>query len=742
VTPRWNPQDGKYEWWSDDTGWQVDDQGNRVALTDAEIAEAQAKGQIPSDASEEAKKAVADALANLGVRTWRNDPKNAREVALLDRWNRLHAKDYGTISDSEAENQASIYRFLGLDFEPALDLYARYRNGEQGIPIPTAQGVADWAAQTEAAAALRGEIGVRRAQAGLPTAGLPAPAPNNPLGQAIWDATANLEPVTRDRVRSAMLLGAGLEGGGVIGPWTAGDEGTAFGPFQIRGLTQAEAEDPVRAVQFMLHEHVGGEATYLRAVQEIPDALWNSDPLGAATLAVANAERVGGWHKGLTIDEAVNIYGGRDRIAAKAGETGGGGAAPGVTVHGLPTGLPAVVARRTLTADEENDYGFNYAPYGVSREAYIEAVDTHQDAFAIQREMDRRQFNTKYGTDWSASEVEDALKLNLTGEDIKAVVAAGQKPRQWWEKQMADTEARLKQYGLDWTDLEAWYRNKSLTIPDLQLAKQMNMSPDDLALAIQKLGSADAVWDAWQMGYTAPAAMRPEQVALFNLKNDVNVAAYKAWQQIPEAIKPSVPYDQIEAMYKVAKAEARARGQYLAPDQYLQSEFPGLFGGGTADELRRDLEKLSQPEYYVSGREPIPGTYGYTEITGGPHGATARVGGPMGQTGGYQGLFEWAGQPGGMYGYTPTGGMVAQRAMAQAFLGAPGPLGTQTQAQYQAQRASIAARYPQLAARAAAGEFETEEQKRRRRLREGLISAAGSSAAPATGGAVAVGKVK
>lgn len=91
------------------------------------------------------------------------------------------------------------------------------------------------------------------------------------------------------RVRFAMIMGALLEGGNLTGPWSVGDNGTSFGPYQIHlpaynnPPTVAQANDPAFAVKFMLQRYENG-------VNSVPFALWLTNPVQAASDAVYKAE--------------------------------------------------------------------------------------------------------------------------------------------------------------------------------------------------------------------------------------------------------------------------------------------------------------------------------------------------------------------------------------------------------------------------------------------------------------------
>lgn len=169
---------------------------------------------------------------------------------------------------------------------------------------------------------------------------------------------AAIDRATADpHVRAAMRLGALLEGGSFTGPWSVGDQGTSFGPFQIHlpahpGVTQAAAEDPAQAVLFMLPEY---EAAALR----VPASQWQSDPAGAAATVVYYAERPAVMYPTNRVRAAWAQLTG----TAPSGDSGGAGSGlpPSGTVTGgaVPasggafawlTGLPAAFGAHAIGA--------------------------------------------------------------------------------------------------------------------------------------------------------------------------------------------------------------------------------------------------------------------------------------------------------------------------------------------------------------------------------------------------------
>ena len=180
---------------------------------------------------------------------------------------------------------------------------------------------------------------------------------STPLESAIDSATSD------PHLRVALRLGALLEGGSFAGPWSPGDQGTSFGPYQIHlpahpGVTRAQAEDPVQAVLFMLPEY---EAAALR----VPADAWAQDPATAAAQVVYYAERPAAMYPAARIRQAWATLTGAAPSPDPAGGTPGpapsgavsGGAAPASGgawdwLAGLPAlwGTHAIGARAALVA--------------------------------------------------------------------------------------------------------------------------------------------------------------------------------------------------------------------------------------------------------------------------------------------------------------------------------------------------------------------------------------------------------
>jgi hypothetical protein len=393
----------------------------------------------------------------------------------------LHAKDFGNISDSQAELQANVYRYLGLNFEESLNLYARYVNGEVGIPAPTPEAVKEWYGQfktdTERAAAAdwaRGPVAAART-------GLPPGAEQTDVGQAILAVTSD------PTVQAAMWHGTSGEGG-QTGPWgtgpggpSVGDSGNAVGPWQINfgpandpnqdgvrerrdgtSISREQAADPATAAQWMLSE-------YEYAVSTVPPELWQSDPGGALRLAQANAERPEGWHEGLTVEEAVAIYGGRVETGPIAA----------VGPRGLPGGLPAVPGALELTTEER---GFNQAQAkalpledllqykqetGLSGRTLVESLyalyhNANPGRYPLTSEESTiAEYRAQHpkAEAWTDDDWRYVIANELGLEDIQAAEAAGQTPQAYVAKSVQEFDAFLKKNKLtlqEFQEAEKW----------------------------------------------------------------------------------------------------------------------------------------------------------------------------------------------------------------------------------------------------------------------------------------------
>lgn len=703
----------------------------------------------------------------------------------LQRWNALQQQQGAPTLTGPQAQEALRYAEAGFTFEQALNLYSKW---VQGADLPSPTEIGDWMRTKTQEAWYANEISRMQAAAAAPTAGAPQAigqllsqeARQLPLVQQIFAQTPD------DRVRLSMILAALLEGGSLSGPWASGDDGAAHGPFQIHALSFEEANDLARAVQFMLEEHQGGAATFIAAVEAIPDELWQSDPLAAATLAVANAERVGGWHEGLTAEEAATIYGGREHIEARwqqAGEVptavGGGAlrdvaATPYAPVEAAgQVGLEALIYNSDLPrpfTGAELSAGAVQFP-NLSGVALIDAMLaatgrplTDQEAAAIR---DARQMAIEMRgkiDEWSDEDKAFIWREGMTLEDVVETVRAGQTPEKWWRGKMDEAKEYLARFDLTMEDAGVM-QEYGIPIQEYQVMHDLEMTPQNWVRTSSTFGgplTPDEIFAAAKMGYD-PSVVRPEQIAAIKLRTDLSAQVTRLTGQITEDIRPDIDPRAFAEDYYGAQQEARMRGELLLPEDFLRSDYPGLFGGGTARELRVDLEKIGRWQEAGTVRGPDiyrqPTTYErvgpYHKVKAATY-ALERMGGIFSYEGGRTpgGRGTHAGDVAAMVEYADrlrraeypaAQEMYAERAQAQAFLGAPGPLGTQTREEWLAQREKVAARYPELAGREEEGEFETEEAKRRRELKAkakaGLKGPAIGKGTPASKALGMVGKL-
>ncbi len=122
----------------------------------------------------------------------------------------------------------------------------------------------------------------------------------------IWDA---ITAATSDaRTQLAMLIGSGLESNFGANT-TPGDAGSSFGPWQFHftgptklGLTPQQAADPLQSARAIA-------PTYQWAVDQVPTALWVSDPKQAAAQAAYLAEQPARMYPQASIDSVWSTLG-------------------------------------------------------------------------------------------------------------------------------------------------------------------------------------------------------------------------------------------------------------------------------------------------------------------------------------------------------------------------------------------------------------------------------------------------
>jgi hypothetical protein len=422
----------------------------------------------------------------------------------LRAWND-EAKKQGlpTISGEDAAD-ARAWEYVGFTFEESLNAYSRWMRSEAGVPAPTGEAIKAWIDETNAR-----EIPYYVA-APTPPTGLPAGAEQTEVGQAILGVTDD------PAVQAAMWAGAGNEGG-QQGPWGTQPGGNhvggagEVGPWQIhpihfQNIAPEAAADPNSAALYMLPR-------YQDAVKSVPAEVWQSDPGGALTLAIANAERPQGWHEGLTVEEAVSIYGGRP----DTGPIAPGATTPG-TIRTMPTG--ETTRSRTLSAAEENDYTLNYAPYGVSRENYVAARDMGLDPFAVQARNDYIELNR---------DLEEGL---ITGEDFALALEAMQ------QYHLTAAQIRTAQQ----LDIPFDEYGKTIaggyTDEDVRTATQLGIPLSEYQWARGEGVSNEQIREGKRTG--VPLAQTVFEVRLADTQERMDTEFTAAWNKLVGSIDPNV----------------------------------------------------------------------------------------------------------------------------------------------------------------------------------------------------------
>jgi hypothetical protein len=165
----------------------------------------------------------------------------------------------------------------------------------------------------------------------------------NPVVDAILAKTSD------QHLRLALLMGSNLESG--WNPNAVGDYNTSFGPFQIHlpahpGVTQAQAENPAWAVNYMFGEYQAG-------VNRVPSSLWASNPATAAATAAFYAERPSTMYPSDRVSTAWPAV----NAAASGGGVSIGGPDQTTTTFNDPTGLLDAV---TAVGKAVNDFGASF----------------------------------------------------------------------------------------------------------------------------------------------------------------------------------------------------------------------------------------------------------------------------------------------------------------------------------------------------------------------------------------------
>lgn len=237
-------------------------------------------------------------------------PLTREEDDALRRWNDDKPDWADSIGAGEAQDARSyMAAYQGLVFEEALDMFARWRAGQVGVPSPSgASAAVSLAGGREMfGPAFEQFPGYAEAQAAAArSSNIFGNVPDTSLTQAIVARTDD------PKVQWAMMIGAIGEGGSLSptasGEWPYNATSGAAGPYQIlpsHDLRDEEANDPTIAVGFMTEggvdvrgQHFEHHTSYEDGVAYV-DAnypeLWATDPVTAGLLAAGYAEKPAGF---------------------------------------------------------------------------------------------------------------------------------------------------------------------------------------------------------------------------------------------------------------------------------------------------------------------------------------------------------------------------------------------------------------------------------------------------------------
>jgi hypothetical protein len=643
MTPRYNSEDEQWHWWSDDTGWGA-------VLTDAEKADAQAKGQIPPETAGQGD-FVSKILANLtGTETWRK--KNPDKAGALDRWNNALPEGAKRLSDWQGEQCEQYLAIPGLTWEQALNLGSAYFGGAPNAASPeSAAAIAT--SKTLKPDEMQHEIDRMLAAAGKAPAGAAVatttpPQALTPEQQKYWDQAIRVaqEKGLPDPGAFARLLLWESR----LNPAIVNEKSGAAGIAQFMpGTAASYGIDPLNP-----DEAIPAAAQLLldnRAAKGIEDwrAAYAAYFYGAGGIVGLGPN----WEQNMDPDY-------RGELNFVMGGTGGGGAAPGAAgTAGLGyAGAPyaGAPARRTLMPDEENDYTLNYAPRGVSRAAYVTAKDTGRNPLDVQNQINFTELNQALESKWiTADEFNFALAYGLSLGDIRQMQTMG----------ISQEEAAP---GLV----------RGLTISDLGAARLLDVPVTDYIWARSR-GLTDAdIRDAVLSGQSV--AEKVAQVKTTAAQGQAQAEFEDIWAKRTAGISEGI-LNVPGVTPALTREGARAQTEYVrrrttelataaleqpVPGAAAKPEpLPSETGIPSTEELLTRVARGGVVPLFVEGREPLPGGFRPSER------AVARTGpgGPAQVAG-----FEWAGKPGGMYGFNPLGDWFAQQQMKAAF-------GQQTQEQ-------------------------------------------------------------
>lgn len=492
--------------------------------------------------------------------------------------------------------------------------------------------------------------------------------------------TAIARATSDPRVQLTALMAALLESGSLYGPWKSDAvTGTHHGPFQIGALSFEEANDPARAVKFMMEEHLGGESTFPKAVEQVTAAypnLWRDNPALAAALSAYLAERPEKWtvvnrlvQAGAPIEQVAPYIYSQGSIERAWQQLS---AADFTYVQDLP---PPTLEQR-LRAEELG--------VSVSFLQAVEAAGGNVEGYVGLKALEE----TARTLSLTAEELSTVLNLREQGVFLSPEMIGK------WKAQWRALGPELSKMGITAADL-AMAVDADLNIPQLRSAKQLGIAPAAYRAALSAGLSDDGIWAAVKLGQD-PTAMTREQILQLNREMDFPTALARMTSDLPPILRNTVASSEtLEQEYANAATEARVAGKLLTPADFLAQNYPLLSGRGlpaemvaavgqgkfdpgsaTISALKAEIERITgRPIQMFAERRAFSSEAGYKragialplEYQRGVGGGSPFTPNPLGMLPIQPFTPEWAGQPGGMLGLTEIGSWIVAQGLRAAM---------------------------------------------------------------------------